>query len=160
MLLRSALAVLLISGCATPRGAAPVEPEPAAATETAPAAAPARTLFERLGGLSAIELVVDGLLQRAFADESINYTWAGSALPRVRKNLIDLVCAGTGGGCVYAGRSMVDVHKHMRITGAQFDTLVGHLIATLDEAGVPEQEKNELLGILGPMRGDIVTETP
>jgi len=44
------------------------------------------------------------------------------------------------------------------ITGAQFDSLVGHLVATLDKFKVPSAEKNELLGVLGPMRPAIVEE--
>ena len=46
----------------------------------------------------------------------------------------------------------------MKITNAQFDALVGHLVATLDKFKVPAGEKGELLGLLGPMRSSIVEE--
>lgn len=147
---------MLTVGCAASR----VEQTAAPAPVTAPPPEPPRTLFARLGGLPAVELVIDGMLKRAFADERINYLWAGTNLPRVRTRLIELVCAGTGGNCTYTGRDMVTVHKHLPITGAQFDILVGHLIATLDAAKVPEKEKGELLSVLGPMKPAIVTEAP
>jgi hemoglobin len=53
---------------------------------------------------------------------------------------------------------MKSVHAGLGITGAQFDALVGHLVATLDKFKVPEKEKGELLSVLGPMRSDIVEE--
>jgi hemoglobin len=51
---------------------------------------------------------------------------------------------------------MKTVHRGMGVTNAHFDALVGDLVATLNKFKVPEQEKNELLAVLGPMRKDIV----
>ena len=51
---------------------------------------------------------------------------------------------------------MVTVHTNMNITDAQFDALVEDLVKALDELGVGQTEKDELLGALGGMRGDIV----
>ena len=36
------------------------------------------------------------------------------------------------------------------------DRPLGDLVATLNKLNVPEREKNELLGVLGPMKRDIV----
>ncbi len=122
------------------------------------AEAPKKPLFDRLGGKPAVEAVVDDFLGRVAKDERINSGFAVGDVPRLRQRLVELVCAGTGGPCVYSGRDMKTAHAGMRITNAQFDALVGHLVATLDKFKVPAQEKGELLGILGPMRGAIVEE--
>jgi hemoglobin len=155
MRLAFAAILTLFVSCASTKAETKAEPADgaAAAKDTTP-----KTLYQRLGGQPAIEATVDGMLKRALADERINYTWAGSPLPRVRQRLIELVCAGTGGGCKYTGRDMVAAHKGMGITGEQFGILVGHLVAALDELKVPEKEKGELLAILGPMKGAIVEE--
>ncbi|MBH0181170.1 MAG: group 1 truncated hemoglobin, partial [Nitrospira sp.] len=47
-------------------------------------------------------------------------------------------------------------HKGMKITSAAFTALVEDLVAALDTFNVPEQEKGELLSVLGPMNKDIV----
>lgn len=122
------------------------------------AAATKKPLFDRLGGKGAIEAVIDDFLGRVAQDTSINSGFAISHVPRVRQRLIELVCAGTGGPCTYSGRDMTTAHAGQGITNAQFDALVGHLVATLDKFKVPSAEKNELLGILGPMRPAIVEE--
>jgi hemoglobin len=70
--------------------------------------------------------------------------------------LIDQVCEATGGPCTYTGRDMREAHDGMAVSAGEFDARVQDLVATLDEFDVPEAEKDELLGLLGPMRGDIV----
>jgi hemoglobin len=51
---------------------------------------------------------------------------------------------------------MKTAHKGMGISDADFTALVEDLGKALDKLGVGAQEKNELLGALGPMKGDIV----
>ena len=49
----------------------------------------------------------------------------------------------------------------MKVTAGEFDALVADLVATLDEFDVPKPEQEELLGLLGPMRDEIVeVESP
>jgi hemoglobin len=70
--------------------------------------------------------------------------------------LVDQVCEATGGPCTYAGRDMKQTHDGMGVTAGEFDALVEDLVATLDRFDVPKAEQDELLGLLAPMRGDIV----
>jgi hemoglobin len=51
---------------------------------------------------------------------------------------------------------MLEAHTGMQITDAEFNALVGDLVAALDQFKVPQQEKDELLAILGPMKSDVV----
>ena len=49
----------------------------------------------------------------------------------------------------------------MGVTAGEFDALVEDLIATLNQFNVPKPEQDELLGLLGPLRDDIVgSESP
>ena len=82
--------------------------------------------------------------------------FANANIPRLKMNLVDQICAASGGPCVYTGRDMRTAHAGMGISNADFDALVGDLVATLNKFKVPEHEKTELLSVLGPMRKDIV----
>lgn len=115
-----------------------------------------KSLYERLGGLPAIVSVVDDFVANVAADTRINGFFAGADIPRLKGYLVDQVCAGTGGPCQYKGRSMKAAHAGMGVTEAHFNALVEDLVKTLDKFGVPAREKNELLGVLGPMKHDIV----
>ncbi len=115
-----------------------------------------RSLYERLGGKSAITAVIDDFVARCAADSRINGKFARTDVPRLKSSLVDQVCAATGGPCTYSGRDMRTTHDGMKVTAGEFDALVGDLVATLDRFSVPETEKAELLGALAPMRADIV----
>ena len=119
------------------------------------------SLYERLGGLDPITAVVDSFSTRCLADGRINGKFVRSDPVRLKKMLVDQVCEATGGPCTYAGRGMREAHDGMGVTAGEFDALVEDLVATLNEFDVPEAEREELLGLLGPMRPEIVeVESP
>jgi hypothetical protein len=49
-----------------------------------------------------------------------------------------------------------DRDRGRAVTGEAFDAVVEDLVATLDRLRVPEKEKSDLLGILGPMKKAVV----
>jgi hemoglobin len=114
------------------------------------------SLYDRLGGKPAIEAVVDQFIENVAADERINGFFGNTDVPPFKAKLVDQICEASGGPCTYTGQDMKTAHQGMGITDAQFDALVEDLVAALDKFNVPEREKNELLGALGPMRADIV----
>ena len=115
-----------------------------------------RSLFERLGGSEAITAVVDDFVARCAADARINGKFARTDVPRLKQMLVDQVTTATGGPASYSGRSMEETHHGMGVTAGEFEALVGNLVATLDRFSVPAAEQQELIGILAPLRGDIV----
>jgi hemoglobin len=115
-----------------------------------------QSLYERLGGKTAITAVVDDFVARCAADARINGKFARTDIPRLKSNLIDQVCEATGGPCTYTGRDMQTTHAGMQVTAGEFDALVGDLVATLDRFSVPAAEQSELIAALAPMRPAIV----
>ena len=115
-----------------------------------------KSLYDRLGGKPAITAVVDDFVGRVAADNRINGKFANTDIPRFKMLLMEQICQASGGPCAYTGRSMKATHAGMGVSSSDFDTLVGNLVATLNKFKVPEREKSELLGALGPMKGDIV----
>jgi hemoglobin len=115
-----------------------------------------KSLYERLGGQSAIVAVVDDFVGNVAADNRINKFFARTDIPRLKRLLVEQICAGTGGPCTYTGRDMKTAHRGMGLTDTDFNSLVGDLVKTLNKFNVPAKEQNELLAILGPMKKDIV----
>jgi hemoglobin len=125
------------------------------------AAEPHASLYQRLGGMPAIRAVVDDLVSRILADERVNKWFAHAAVDPAnaaayKENLADFLCQSAGGPCRYAGVDMVTAHKGRAITSQAFDAVVEDLVATLEKLKVPEKEKADLLGILGPMKMAVV----
>jgi hemoglobin len=115
-----------------------------------------RSLYERLGGQPAIAAVVDEFAKIVLMDDRINKKFSKSDPTRLVTNLKAFVCSATGGPCAYSGRDMKTSHKGMAVTAGEFNALVEDLVKALDKFKVPEKEKNEILGALGPLKGDIV----
>jgi hemoglobin len=114
------------------------------------------SLYERLGGIDAITAVVQKFRDRVAGDDRINQKFARTDLARLTKMLIDQVCQASGGPCTYTGRNMKDAHAGMGVTSGEFDALVEDLVATLNQFKVGQAEQGELLGILGPLKAEIV----
>jgi hemoglobin len=116
----------------------------------------AQSLFERLGGKSAITSVVEDFVARCAGDSRINPKFVRTDIPRLKSMLIDQVSEASGGPARYTGRDMKTTHDGMKVTTGEFNALVEDLVATLNKFGVGKSEQDELLGILGPLKSDIV----
>jgi hemoglobin len=118
-----------------------------------------KSLYQRLGGYDAIAAVVDDFIGRLATDSDLKRFFAGhseDSLKRLRQNLVDQLCAATGGPCYYVGRDMKTAHKGLGITERDWEKTVNHLVATLDKFKVPKQEKDEILAALSGMKASIV----
>lgn len=122
---------------------------------------PEASLYDRLGGQSAIEAVVNDFVDRVGADpritnEKVRARLGAIHIPTLKVHVTNQVCAAAGGPCEYTGRDMISAHAGLEITNAEFDYVVDDLVTTLDQYEVPEREKNDVLSLLAPMRNDIV----
>jgi len=115
-----------------------------------------KSLYDRLGGNTAISAVIDQFVANVAADTRINGRFATTDIPKLKGHLVDKVCVVTGGHCTYTGRDMKTTHAGMKISNADFRALVEDLIKALDTFKVPPHEKEELLGLLAPMKKDVV----
>ena len=115
-----------------------------------------KSLYDRLGGKDGITAVVDAFVARVGGDTRINGYFASTDLTKLKMHMVNQFCEVSGGPCKYTGRTMKQTHAGMGVTDAAFGALVEDLVATLDQHKVGKAEKEELLGILGPMKGDIV----
>ena len=138
--------------------AAPVEP---AAPPAPPAPAPAsdKSLFDRLGGAPAITAVVDEFVNRTTTDPRIKFRFFNTDPVNLKKLLTEFVGQATGGAMTYTGRDMTTAHAGMDLVDDEFTALVEDLVGALDKFHVPDREKGEILGALGPLKPQI-TVTP
>jgi len=119
---------------------------------------PQAKLYDRLGGLPAITAVVDRTLDSAASDPRTSRSFKGIKLAGVKESVVAQLCEATGGPCKYEGGTMRKVHQDLDITAAEFDAFAQQLVVTLDAFKVPQREKDELLQLLAPMKGDIVSK--
>src|SRR5262247_1085599 len=120
---------------------------------------PPPNLYKRLGGREGISIVVCDFVSNMAADSRVNARFKDMKAPELEKlksNLADQICDATGGPCSYLGKDMKAAHEGMKISEAEWTATVENLVKALDKNQVDAKSKQELLGALGPMKGDIV----
>lgn len=125
-----------------------------------------KSLYERLGGHTAIAATADDLTERLYVNATLN---ANPAIKEFHdKNekegfkfiLSAWVTEFTGGPKAYFGRPMADAHAHLGVTGREFDIVMNECRTTFYKFNVPEAELEELMGLLESYRDKIVTGAP
>ncbi len=132
------------------------------ATQQATAQQEQESLYDRLGGLAPISVVVSDFIDALVPDAVLNANPAidaarkGVPAPYLKYHVTALVCQATGGPCQYHGREMKESHAHMNITEGDWDRMVTIFKEVLAKHGVPAKESQELLDIVGSTKADIV----
>lgn len=117
------------------------------------------SLYQRLGGYDAIAAVTDDFLGRLAGDRDLGRFFVGhsaDSVKRIRQDIVNQLCAATGGPCVYTGRDMKTAHAGMGVGERDWETTVRHLNATFDRYSVPRRERDEVVAAIAGMKKDIV----
>jgi hemoglobin len=123
-----------------------------------------KPLFDRLGGLKGITVVVDDFIDRLVTNETLNKNPAinagrkSSPPPYLKFQVSQLVCEAAGGPCTYTGKGMRESHAHLIIAGKEWEIMVSEFKKSLDRFKVPAGEQKELLEIVEKTRDDIVAK--
>mgnify|MGYP000707282782 CR=1 FL=1 len=121
------------------------------------------SLYQRLGGLAPISLVVSDLIDVLLSDPELNRNPAVAAArdrvpaPYLKFQVTAQLCEATGGPCKYTGRGMKEAHAHLNITAGEWQRMIVLLKQVLSKHQVPAQESQELLDIVNATKADIVT---
>ncbi|MCC6697259.1 MAG: group 1 truncated hemoglobin [Candidatus Hydrogenedentes bacterium] len=121
-----------------------------------------KSLYDRLGGLKGITVVVDDFIERLVANEELNKNPAIDAgrkispVPYLKFQVSQMVCEVTGGPCKYTGKAMMESHRHLNISENEWSVMANEFKKSLDRFKVPAVEQKELFDIVGTTKADIV----
>jgi hemoglobin len=113
-------------------------------------------LYQALGAAPGIERLVDATLVHVHSDLRISLFFENTDLPDLRRLLIEQICSATGGPCTYSGRSMEEAHSGMNLSDADFGAFVEDLVAAMNDVGIDNTRQQQVLGLFGPMKPEIV----
>ena len=128
-----------------------------------------KSLFDRLGGTYPIAALVDDYVDNLPSDPTImgnpnvraavENAAANNGLPGLKYQITAFIIEATGGPYSYHGRDMVESHKNLGITQAEWDASVKVLKASLDKFKVSAAEQAELNALVAKMHDQIVRPT-
>lgn len=134
---------------------------PAGAADEKPAAK-GPSLYERLGGVNNIAVIIDDVIERSYVDPVFKANpmieEAHKRYPKAayKYNATALACMVMGGPQKYTGRSMKDAHQHLQVSEVEWQELIKIFRDSMGSYNVPEKEQGEILGIIESTKGDIL----
>lgn len=120
------------------------------------------SLYERLGGLNNIAVLIDDVIERSYVNPVFQ------ANPRIEEahkrfpkaaykfNATALACMVMGGPQKYSGRSLKDAHQHLKVSENEWQELIKLFSESMNSFKVPEKEQSEIIGIIESTKGDII----
>jgi hemoglobin len=120
-----------------------------------------KSLFERLGGSSGIERIVEEVASRHMENPVISarfrpYLEQPQKLQDLKVHLARFLEMGSGGPQRYTGRDMRSTHRGMNVSPAEYMAAVDDILAALVKVGVDDQTRKDVLAIAWSLKGDIV----
>lgn len=118
------------------------------------------SLYQKLGGMPAVNLAVDKFYDKVLADGRIKHFFAGVDMDRMRDHQKKFLTFAFGGTTSYDGQNMREAHarlvEQMGLDDSHFDAVVENLGAVLTELGVAPELIGEVAGIAESVRGDVL----
>ena len=149
---------LFVIGSPTPTPAAP-----AVGRKSGSEARPTASLYERLGRREGIYRLMSASIDSLHTNEQLNRqnpklasANAKLSLSDFKEKVTDFICKLSGGPCLYRGRTMKASHSHLDITDADWHLFIEDTAKVMRTLGVAPLEQDDLLALLGSLRGEIV----
>jgi hemoglobin len=122
-----------------------------------------QSLYDRLGGVNAISMVVDRFSDEIVKNPKLNVNPAlkhwneEGKLPGLKFMRTLWLCEVTGGPFKYTGKPMGEAHEDLHITSEEFDEVGAEIAKSLDHFGVPEPEKQEVLAAIVARKAEVIS---
>jgi len=114
------------------------------------------SLYHRLGKQEGITRITRSLIENHMANSLVSIRYAASDMIKVEKRVVEFFCAGAGGPETYTGKDMLATHKAMNINEQEFVAVIDDAMAALESNGVDAHTRNDVLGILWSLKGEVV----
>ncbi|HEY1842551.1 MAG TPA: group 1 truncated hemoglobin [Mycobacterium sp.] len=116
------------------------------------------SLYEKIGGHDALEVVVEDFYCRVLADDHLAGFYAASTMECVKARQVEFLSAVLGGPGPYGGLSIRQAHQGRGITMHHFTMVAAHLADSLCAAGLHPETITEILRVIAPFAGEIASE--
>jgi len=115
------------------------------------------SLYHRLGGETRVRKIVNDILDKNLSNPVIGHYFRSIDMNKLKELVFEFFSMGTGGPHQYTGRDMRTSHANLNITEQDFEIANEDTLAALEENGVSDEDKKEIISILNSMKSDVVT---
>ena len=113
------------------------------------------SLYERIGGEAVIATMVPAFYARVLADSELAPFFRDTNLDKLHAMQREFFAMALDGPINYTGRSIAHVHHGLGITRDHFARFTAHLLETLLDLGVSQDEADEVIKRINLMANEI-----
>ena len=114
------------------------------------------SVYDQIGGDAAVTEAVRLFYIRLLDDPELKDMFAGTDMDRLQAHQVALFTKLLGGPDGYSGQALAAAHRGLGITDAQYDLVVGHLVAVITDLGAAEVALPAMAPVLEAVRPEIV----
>ncbi|MDE2337513.1 MAG: group 1 truncated hemoglobin [Alphaproteobacteria bacterium] len=119
-----------------------------------------QSLYERLGGETAVTAAVDIFYKKVLADPALKPFFEGVDMKRQARHQVNFMTYAFGGPNKYAGKGLRTAHarlvKEKGLGEKHFGLVAGHLQATLQDLKIPAELINDVMTTVGGTKADVL----
>ncbi len=122
-----------------------------------------KSLYERIGGDSAVRATVIKMYEKILDDETLAPFFDSIDVERLRMSQVGFVTYAFGGPSAYTGKSLRVAHRDSVRNGlddTHFDRVALHLKTAMEELQVAPDLIAEALAIVETTRADVLNQSP
>jgi len=114
------------------------------------------TLYDKYGGFSTVNKLVQSFYKKVGESEDLAPYFAGIDLQRLMDHQNKFFSEILGGPVEYTGAHLKDIHARLNITEDAFSEVAELLEETLEDMGVESADIKTIMEIVGGTKSDIV----
>jgi hemoglobin len=117
-----------------------------------------QTLFKRIGGEQVIGELIHEFYDRVIADPELKPFFRKASMDKLRRMQREFFSAALDGPISYTGKPLNHVHHGRGITMHHFALYVAHLLDTLRDLKISDQDVQEIIGRINTYADEITGE--
>jgi hemoglobin len=113
-------------------------------------------LYDRLGREPGLREIVDDVIDRIADNPFLEYYFHAVDKGRIKLLAYEYFSMRMGGPDQYTGPELHNAFYSMNVRPEEYDYALDDTLFILDEKGIGQPERNEIISILEELRGDVI----
>lgn len=102
------------------------------------------SLYDRLGGIDVLRVLVDEWLLELSSDERVGAHFARADIAQLKLRMVERLCVEVEGPCLYRGRDITEVHAGMDLEESDLRAFLDTLDPAMKRANIEDAPAEEL----------------
>lgn len=115
------------------------------------------TIYEKYGGFDFFHKIIYELYLELFDHLEISYHFFGVDIHRLSMRQAEYLCEAIGGPKMYKGGEITAVHKYLKVTDYEFETVAKRFAEIFESNGLHEDEVRFIMNFIKSKKNMIVT---